>query len=513
MQIDLIQDFDRFKAIQADWDAVYHADPEAHLFLSWPWLSNVFAHLDRGWRIIGIKSSDRYVAFFPLRITTYKSKRHGVFVNELVMPGRAFWADYTGFLCLPRHEEQAIARLAVALKQMNWAQLEMEHLFVSERRLSLLLHAFDRETFVVERRPRGANSDGIDNDVCPSVGLAEDFDTYLLEKTSASTRMKLRRAMRQVENAPDLKVTELSPQTYERDVDVLVGLWRNMWEERKADRTDNLTRRYRNILTKAAQAGMLYLPILWSGDRPVAALGSYIDHEKKTMYVKTTGRVRDWKKPPSGFVLHGHSIRWGIANGMKRYDFMRGDESYKYHYGSTEHRIVNVRIRTQSRLNLHNQLDPVCLSDVLDDAARYEKESRIDDAQHAYQQILETSKDHETALVRYGEMLFRAGRLPSAQKVFRRLIEIDERNARGWELLGDIHLVLREFEEAEPMFRRAISLEPSINAHFCLGCALKFQDRAREADEQLQTVLSANATNDRDLHIQDRARKIRQQLI
>lgn len=35
MQLDIIDSFAAFEALEANWKAVYAADPEAHYFLSW----------------------------------------------------------------------------------------------------------------------------------------------------------------------------------------------------------------------------------------------------------------------------------------------------------------------------------------------------------------------------------------------------------------------------------------------------------------------------------------------
>ncbi len=399
MRVDVIDNIEQFRACRSQWDTLYDADPHAHFFLSSRWLEGVLGFLDKDWRILIVKQGEQLAAAMPLRVELYKSKRHGVLCNELLMPGRAFWADYTGFLCLSDSETQVIPALASALQSHRWAQLEMEHLRLPDHRLELFLESFDTDDFVIEERPRGKNQDGIDNDVCPAVDLADDFDTFLAEKLSSSTRMKLRRALRQVDNADDLRITESTPDTFERDVDILVSLWRQMWEQRKGDRIDSLTKRYRVILLEGLHAGVLYLPILWSGDTPVAALGNYIDQRKGVMHVKTTGRDKSWRKPPAGFVMHGHSIRWAITQGLTRYDFMRGDESYKYHYGSEDTRIRNVRIRTQSRMNLHGKLDPLSFADARRRAARYDRENRSADAVAVRQQIRDSGGEPREASI------------------------------------------------------------------------------------------------------------------
>ena len=73
MQIDIIDDLERLKALEQDWIAVYEADPEAPFFVSWTWMSHWLETAIKQWIVLAVRSStdaSRHVAFFALRPAT-----------------------------------------------------------------------------------------------------------------------------------------------------------------------------------------------------------------------------------------------------------------------------------------------------------------------------------------------------------------------------------------------------------------------------------------------------------
>jgi CelD/BcsL family acetyltransferase involved in cellulose biosynthesis len=45
-----------------------------------------------------------------------------------------------------------------------------------------------------------------------------------------------------------------------------------------------------------------------------------------------------------GWVLLSHLIQWAIENDRKEFDFLRGDEKYKYRFGGVDRYIARLTI-------------------------------------------------------------------------------------------------------------------------------------------------------------------------
>jgi tetratricopeptide (TPR) repeat protein len=234
------------------------------------------------------------------------------------------------------------------------------------------------------------------------------------------------------------------------------------------------------------------MPVLWRGDKPLAALGSFIDRQKQALLYFVAGRDESCNDPPPGLVLHAHSIRWAIENGLKTYDFLRGDESFKYSYGATDRHIRYLLIGTRSGANLNHTLDPRCIDDVLKQATRYQRTGRAKWAENGFQQILEIRPQDTTALRRYGRLLYHNKDFVKAKNVYLKLLEIDQKNTEGWRGLGKSLLALNEFQDAEKAIRKAIKLShtETISTRYYLGRALQGQDMEAAAANECTAVLN-----------------------
>ncbi len=189
MQINLIDDFETFKEIRKNWDFVYEADPQAQFFLSWVWLSGWLKMRKESWFILAAKPSahaSSYVGFFPLRIRVNQQDGGGLY-NQLCMAGNSM-ADYTGCICLPEYEQQAIPAFAAYLKQqLTWSIFHLQNFLETDRRMYLFLSNFSKDSFEFAQSHFANNQDDIDNYVCPYVPLAEDWDQYLQTALGSNT--------------------------------------------------------------------------------------------------------------------------------------------------------------------------------------------------------------------------------------------------------------------------------------------------------------------------------------
>ena len=55
-------------------------------------------------------------------------------------------------------------------------------------------------------------------------------------------------------------------------------------------------------------------------------------------------RKREFMEYSPGWVLLAHQIRWAIEQGRNEFDFMRGDEDYKYRFGASNQYVMRVQV-------------------------------------------------------------------------------------------------------------------------------------------------------------------------
>jgi tetratricopeptide (TPR) repeat protein len=494
MHIDVIEDIDTFNGLRDNWQEVYDADPHATLFLSWAWLSGWLADLASPWIILAARDSNsasRYLAFFPLRLEVRVDKS-GRLSNDLKMAG-SYAADYAGLISVPEAEADAIPAFARHIKRMNWACLLIDNFTGPEARFRAFLSCFSQSKFNIEQMNRITRIDHIDNALCPYVDLPREWDNYL-EMLSANTRQKLRRLLREVDASQDYRITHATADTVATDLNTLLRFWEIKWRPRKGKLVDDLVRSNRAMLLRSFERGLLFLPTLWIGERPLAALAILVDQRKKSFLFYMTGRDETFDGPQPGLILHGHSIRHAITIGMKRYDFLRGNERYKYSFGVEEMRLHCYAVATRSGRNLGDRLDPRTIADALKEATELHQAGKLDEAARGYRQILDVDPRNEDTLHRYGQLLARKGDHAAAKRMFKLLILLRTDTYKPWLLLGQSCEALGQHLDAANAYREVIRLQPAVPGIFDkLANALFKAGRIEDAHKALMTRFGLTA--------------------
>ena len=123
MHIDISETLPSLAELEENWNAVYDADDEAHIFLSWQWLLRGWlSYIEGPWFILAAKADEAadlpYVAFLPCvcRPRIVEIRRH----HRPADAGN-FSADYTGIICRPEAENKVIPAFARHIRQMRGA--------------------------------------------------------------------------------------------------------------------------------------------------------------------------------------------------------------------------------------------------------------------------------------------------------------------------------------------------------------------------------------------------------
>ena len=315
MQINLIDDFHEFDKLKTTWEAVYSADPQANIFVSWAWLRGFFEMTHYYWFILALRpnSESPYVAFFPLTLENYRFK-----LLRVLRLGGTPVADYTGFVCLPEYEEQALAAFSVYVQQ--WSAWDRFHLRdVLDQRLETFLESLCRKKFSVQQA---------ECTCCPYIPLPDTWDQYLQDFFSKNARSKLKRRIKHLESLDGFRVTDIQADNLDSQIETLLTLWQMRWGLNCGG--------YQTIFRRCFENDSLWLRVLWQETTPMAALAAVVDWSQKTFSACMTGFDDKFAKFAPGRVIFAHSIKYAIKNGFQIYDLLRGDHTYKFSFGATE---------------------------------------------------------------------------------------------------------------------------------------------------------------------------------
>lgn len=308
VQISSMYEFDQ---LQENWNDIYEKDNNTHVFNSWSWMKSFLPITEFDWLILGVRSSEtsKFVAFAPF---TLQSHRFG-HKHTLHFGGYPF-ADYTGFLCHPDFESEAMHCLAEAVHNLKWDYLNMND--VKDDRFEKWLQNFSADKYQIHRN----------STPCPYLHLPSDWDEYLQQHLSKSRRKKVRRYWRKIENLQGYRVTQATKETADLHINTLMKLWEERWG------TTPLP--FATLMHNCLHNKCLHLEIMWQENTPIAAAAVFTDPVKKTIYDYIGGFNLEYGNLSPGMLLVARMIHYAIQHGFTTYDLLRGDESYKSSFGT-----------------------------------------------------------------------------------------------------------------------------------------------------------------------------------
>jgi hypothetical protein len=264
----------------------------------------------------------------------------------------SYHADYATLLCAPGDMAAVADTLAVSCCQparpeeaiMPWDVIDLRRLRGDDPALPALETAFRRHAGRQDWQVRVEIED-----VCPVLTLPEGGWEAYLAQLDRKARHEIRRKLRRAESAGPITF-ELVPLNA-ASVDAFIALHQARWgEEGLFPRTEggDRSRRFLHRLTELeaedGPAAQLQLGQVRVGDRLIFATVGFDDGT--TCYFYNAGMdpaARDLSPGVTGTAAY---LRDRIASGHRRFDFLRGNEPYKYEWGAVDepvHRLLVTR--------------------------------------------------------------------------------------------------------------------------------------------------------------------------
>ena len=199
------------------------------------------------------------------------------------------------------------------------------------------------EAFPACARAGGWQVETAQEDVAPRMDLPASWEAYV-EALPKHDRHELRRKMRRIEAAGEVRDYELrAPEEIAAGFDNFMSLHRMSMPEKAVFMTPERERFFRRVAAELAREGVARLRFLEFNGKRVATSLSWV--VGGTRYLYNSGYDPEHRDLAVGLMNHAYSIRASIAEGLKIYDFMRGNEAYKYHLGGKDRPVFKMTAR------------------------------------------------------------------------------------------------------------------------------------------------------------------------
>jgi len=177
---------------------------------------------------------------------------------------------------------------------------------------------------------------------CPFIPLPGDWETYLAG-IDKKQRHEIRRKMRRAENAdvPARWRIVTQEDNLDGEIDAFLDVM-GQDPQKKAFLTDTMRLQMRLAVKAAQRAGWLQLSFL-EVDGVIAAGYLNFDYANR-IWVYNSGINFEYSAYSPGWVLLGYLLQWANEQQRGAFDFMRGDEDYKYRFGGVDRFVVRAKI-------------------------------------------------------------------------------------------------------------------------------------------------------------------------
>jgi CelD/BcsL family acetyltransferase involved in cellulose biosynthesis len=305
----IIRDLDALDEIREAWWDLWRRDARATPFQSPAWLLDWHRAFAPGpLHVVALWRGETLSALAPFYIETH---------TQRLLPVGISLSDNLDILAEDASAAQALVRQV--LSETPCARVELENMPTQAhvRELSDIEGWACRET---------------QNEVCPFLPLGPTWDTHV----PARKRRQWRRAVREAMAHGDMRIETIteSPQGF---LDHLARLHRARWETRAqsgllADETAQTF--HRLAAPELLRAGLARFYLLHFAGQVTGAY--YGLAAKGRAYAYIGGFDPAFAHESPGTILLGHAMAQAHEEGVRRFEFLRGGEAYKYAWGARD---------------------------------------------------------------------------------------------------------------------------------------------------------------------------------
>jgi len=184
------------------------------------------------------------------------------------------------------------------------------------------------------------------HEVCPVITLAETFDAYLGNINSKQRREIKRKLRRAVGAEAELVVVGPDDDIDTAVTDFLALLQQSTYEKREW-LTDGRRALFYDTARAAQKAGTLQLLFLEVRGKKAAGLFNFDYNDRIWVYNSGLDPAL-FGALSLGVVITAKAIEYAIENGRSTFDFLRGNETYKYRFGAQDTTIYQLHLERKA---------------------------------------------------------------------------------------------------------------------------------------------------------------------
>lgn len=339
IQVTLYSDFDSILPLKEDWNILLGESPMPNIFLTWEWITIWWSRFGKGRSLhfLVAQAGLKVVGVFPLyldRMSIFPGFRAKTL--RFVGDGGPVFPDYLGPIIKEDYVEKVIDEFSRFLhdQSFNWNMMRFSDVYPEISSIKRLVESnrrqFGKELYEGEER-------------CPYLPLPSSYEN-LIAGLHSRRRESVRRVLRKAQKKYDIKFEcYISEDSVDEVFSLLVGIYKNSirgQDKHNGFNRDDYLEFHREIAKAFAKKGWLRLYILWLNDSPTAFIYGYL--YKNSFWYYQTGYDKGFSNDAPGSIVLQKVFESVIGEGAEEFDFLKGDEDYKFYYSTRERRTKTI---------------------------------------------------------------------------------------------------------------------------------------------------------------------------
>jgi CelD/BcsL family acetyltransferase involved in cellulose biosynthesis len=312
-----------FAALRQEWNPLLRHSASDTIFLTWEWQRTWWEHLGEGQLyLVAVRDGNHLSGIAPLYLTTSDDG-----LRTLFIVGCRDVSDYLDIIAASGQEERVYGALLDWLGSAEapaWDLADLCNIPAASPTHSLLAEMAAARGYEVQTEVE---------DVCPVISLPFSWDEYL-NFLDGKQRREIRRKIRRAERGGQVNWYVVDE---ERDLAAEMEAFIELHEKSDVDKDAFMDAQMKGFFHAVAQvlyeAGWLQLAFIEVNGEKAATMMNF-DYRDSIMVYNSGYDPQQYAWLSPGIVLLAYCIQHAIELGRAKFDFLRGDEEYKYRFGA-----------------------------------------------------------------------------------------------------------------------------------------------------------------------------------
>lgn len=322
-----------FDDLKDEWNDLLRRSNCDQIFSTWEWQSTWWREYQAGdlWIVAARNDDGRLVGLAPWFVET---SAEGERVVRFI--GCVDVTDYVDVIIEPQQTEAVFTALAEHL-------LDHADRYDRVNLCNIPETSPTHQAFAAVLKQAGFEVDVPVQEVCPVIPLPRTFEDYL-NTLDKKQRHEIRRKIRRAEAEPGLGWYIVGP---EHDLEAETERFLKLMASSHPSKAEFLTNPknesfFRAIVRTAYERGWLQLAFLNVGPEVAAAYVNF-DYAGRILVYNSGLQPEAFGQLSAGIVLLAYLIEHAIETGRFVFDFLRGNETYKYRMGAQDTRVYKLK--------------------------------------------------------------------------------------------------------------------------------------------------------------------------